>query len=232
MTHLKISSNLLLSNNYQSKCRPILLRFRCRPASVRSSTSSRCPNNKRQRVEPIRLISSNSGSESSGSSLTTITTDLSVILQQFECCVCLEHITPPILQCPNAHLFCESCRQRFRTPVKCPQCRESLPNKDSRCYPLEQIAVDLGLQFPCKYSSSGCSVGSVLTEKKNHENHCEYQPLKCLEECEWSGDKKRMVRHLIDDHFYDIHDLNSHNLVIKLLDYNSGFDLKSRVTVI
>ena len=144
--------------------------------AVISSTSSECPPNKKQRVEPKAESSSNSGLNSSASSLTTITTDLSLILRQFECCVCLEHINPPILQCGNAHLFCQSCRRELQTPATCPECREPLPDGDSRCHPMEQIAVNLGLPFPCKYSLSGCSVTSILTEKKNHENQCEYRP--------------------------------------------------------
>ena len=186
-----------------------------------SSDATECPSNKRQRIQQNGQNSSDSGLNSSASSLTTITTDLSLILRRFECCVCLEHITPPILQCPNAHLFCQTCRQRFRTPLKCPICSEPLPNKDSRCYPLEQIAVDLGLPFPCKYDSNGCSVTSILNEKKNHENQCQYRPFKCWE-CnvyEWSGDKEQIIQHMIDVHSYDSYDLDSHNLVIEVNDY-------------
>ena len=188
-------------------------------ASVGSSTSSQWPNNKRQRVEPNDESSSNSGLNSSASSLTTITTDLSLILEQFKCCVCLEHITPPILQCRNSHLFCQTCRQKMRTPVKCPICSETLPKNNIRCHTLEQIALNLGLPFPCKYGSSGCSVGSILTEKKNHENQCQYRSYKCWEDCEWSGDKQQMVRHLIDVHSYDNYDLDSFDLVIDISDY-------------
>ena len=192
--------------------------------SVSSSDATECPSNKRQRVQPHGQNFSDSGLNSSASSLTTITTDLSLILRRFECCVCLEHISPPILQCPNAHFFCQTCRQNLRTPVKCPECREPLPKNNSRCYPMEQIAVNLGLLFSCKYSSSGCSVTSILTEKKNHENQCQYRPFKCwLEECEWSGDKQQMVQHLIDVHFYDNYNLNLGKFAMKLINYNLGF---------
>ena len=193
-------------------------------ASVSSSTSSQCPDNKRQRVEPNDESSSNSDLNSSASSLTTITTDLSLILRQFECCVCLEHITPPILQCRNAHIFCQTCRQKLRTPATCPECREYLPIGDSRCHHLERLAIDLCLSFPCKYSSSGCSVGSILTEKKNHEMQCEYRPYKCWEseevECEWSGNKEQMFQHLIDVHQNESHDLDSDQLTFKVTGYN------------
>ena len=62
--------------------------------STKVVSSSECPTNEKQRVEPNGECSSNSGLNSSASSLTTITTDLSLILQQFECCVCLDYITP------------------------------------------------------------------------------------------------------------------------------------------
>ena len=188
-------------------------------ASVRSSNSSQCPNNKRQRVEPNDESSSNSGLNSSTSSLTTITTDLSLILWQFECCVCLDYITPPILQCPNAHLFCQTCRQNLRTPVKCPECREPLPTNNMRCHPMEQIAVNLGLLFPCKYSSSGCSFTSILTEKKEHENQCEFRPYRCHRLCQWSGDKLNWIQHLIDVHNFLNRDLDSHNLIFNITEY-------------
>ena len=189
-------------------------------ASVSSSTSSQWPNNKRQRVEPNGESSSNSGLNSSASSLTTITTDLSLILRQFECCVCLEHITPRILQCPNGHLFCQECRQKLTKPVKCPECRVPLPKNNIRNHPMEQMAINLGLAFPCKYGSSGCSVGSILTEKKYHEIKCQYRPFKCWEECEWSGDKEQMFQHLIDDHQYVNRDLEKVNLIINLTKFS------------
>ena len=191
-------------------------------ASVSSSTSSQWPNNKRQRVVMNGESSSNSGLNSSASSLTTITTDWSLIFRQFECSVCLEHITPPILQCQNGHLFCQECRQKLKTPVKCPECREPLPKNNIRCHPMEQIAVNIGLWFPCKYGSSGCSVSSILTEKKNHENQCEYRPYKCWEdnECQWSGDKEQMFQHLIDVHQYVNRDLEKVNLIINLTDFS------------
>ena len=121
--------------------------------AVSSSSSDECPPNKRQRL----------GSDSAGTDQTngptqpTIVGDITPILSQFDCCVCLEHISPPILQCRNSHLFCQTCRQKLRTPATCPECREPLPKGDSRCYHLEQIAVILGIPFPCKYSSNGCS---------------------------------------------------------------------------
>ena len=187
-------------------------------ASVSGYTSGECPINKKQRVES----NGESSSDTNRPIVPTISGDLSRILSKFECCVCLEYISPPILQCPNSHLFCLRCRQQLKAPEKCPNCQQTLPESDSRCLTLEQLAVDLGLPFPCKYSSSGCSVTSLLTEKKNHENLCEFRHYKCWE-CEgreWFGDKQQMFQHLIDIHQYVNQDLDSEsNNVVIMIDH-------------
>ena len=164
---------------------------------VISNTSDSQPNEKR-RVDSSHDISDNI-------SQLTINTDLSLILRQFECCVCLEHITPPILQCRNSHVFCQTCRQKFKSPLQCPTCRVELIQPDIRSHSLEQIAGNLRLPFRCKYSLYGCDVTSLLTEKAKHEDLCEHKPFRCpdmSEVCYWSGSGDQLVQHLIDEHNY------------------------------
>ena len=137
----------------------------------------------------------------------TISGDISQTLSLFECCVCLEYINPPILQCRNSHVFCQTCRQKFRSPLKCPTCRVELLKTDIRSHLLEQIAESLGLQFACKYSSNGCDVTSLLTELPKHQTECEFVPYRCLhvfKDCQWLGSREEVAQHLIDKHKFDV----------------------------
>ena len=112
------------------------------------------------------------------------------VLEQFECPVCLEYISPPILQCSNGHLFCEDCRDQFSTPANCPTCREPLLERHIRSFAMEQMAANLDLRFPCKYRSNGCPVSNCLTEKADHEKKCESRPFQCPDifgKCLWTG---------------------------------------------
>ena len=156
--------------------------------------------------------------------------DISETLSLFECCVCLEYITPPILQCRNSHLFCQTCRQKFTT-LKCPKCREELPQKDSRNYSLEQMARSLGLQFPCKNKIYGCDVTSLLTEKLNHEELCECQLYYCPSlygGCRWSGSGEQVAQHLIAKHKYPKIESGIDYWLLKL-DSEKGFDIWRKI---
>ena len=173
-------------------------------SSVRdsSSTSSGSQPKKKIKVEPD--ISANTCQP-------TIGGNIKKTLSLFKCCVCVEYINPPILQCRNSHVFCKSCRQKFKSPAKCPTCEETLPHEDSRNCSLEQIAETLGLLFPCKNSSNGCNVTLLLTEKANHEELCGHNPYKCRESaCNMSGSREQLVQHLFDEHKYERIDSHSY----------------------
>ena len=139
---------------------------------VDSSSSSDSRPKKKQRVDTSDDMSANT-------SHPKIIGDISQTLSVFECCVCLEYIIPPIFQCRNSHVFCQSCRQKFKSPVRCPTCRVVLLQTDIKNHSLEQIADSLGLQFPCKYSLNGCDVTSLLTDRPKHKIQCEFVPYSC-----------------------------------------------------
>ena len=131
--------------------------------------------------------------------------NVALMLSQYECCVCLEHISPPILQCMNAHIFCQTCREQLTEPAICPVCRQMLPRREIRNYPLEQIAVNLGLPFPCRYKTNGCLATSIITDKAKHEERCPYRPYVCpssLGLCFWSGSREEVLTHLTNVHHY------------------------------
>ena len=39
---------------------------------------------------------------------------------ELECPICFELARPPVLQCPEGHILCSSCRPRV---ARCPVCR-------------------------------------------------------------------------------------------------------------
>ena len=181
-----------------------------------SSTSSDSQPKKKLKVDSSPDISANA-------SQPTISGDISETLALFECCVCLEHITPPILQCRNSHVFCQSCREKFKSPVKCPTCRVPIPRTESRNHSLEQIAQSLRLPFPCKYKTNGCDMTSLLTEKVQHEKLCGYGPYCCphvFKECKWLGSREEVTQHLEDKHKYPIEESYFEDWVLSL-DYKA-----------
>ena len=155
--------------------------------------------NEKHKDKPTAVVSVSANN----TSLTTITADISQTLSLFECPVCFEYITPPILQCLNFHVFCRTCRQKFTSPAKCPTCREALPKKDIRNHSLEQVAANLNLPFPCKNKEFGCQVTTSLTDIVGHEEHCQHQAYRCptvTGTCEWTGGLAEVANHLEQAH--------------------------------
>jgi E3 ubiquitin-protein ligase SIAH1 len=62
------------------------------------------------------------------------------------------------------------------------------------------------LVLPCNYSTSGCAVSVLHTERRKHEESCEFRPYSCpLQEdfCIWEGSLEEAMPHLIKCHdFY------------------------------
>lgn len=66
---------------------------------------------------------------------------------------------------------------------------------------MEKVASNV--MFPCKYSTSGCTVSLVHTEKADHEDACEYRPYSCPcpgASCKWQGSLEQVMPHLIMSH--------------------------------
>ena len=77
----------------------------------------------------------------------------------FECPVCFDYVLPPILQCHAGHLVCSNCRPKLTC---CPTCRGQL-GANIRNLAMEKVASTV--LFPCKYSSGGCVITLLHTEK-------------------------------------------------------------------
>lgn len=114
-----------------------------------------------------------SSSASTSSQALTHTTTNSELTSLFECPVCFDYVLPPILQCQNGHLVCQTCRQKITC---CPTCRVPIAS-NIRNLPMEKLASTM--MFPCKYCTSGCAAQLIYTEKPDHEDSCEYKPYSC-----------------------------------------------------
>lgn len=66
---------------------------------------------------------------------------------------------------------------------------------------MEKVAGNV--MFPCKYSTSGCTVSLVHTEKADHEDACEFRPYSCPcpgASCKWQGSLEQVMPHLVMSH--------------------------------
>jgi E3 ubiquitin-protein ligase SIAH1 len=57
--------------------------------------------------------------------------------------------------------------------------------------------------LPCKYSTFGCKVSLLYTQRRKHEGTCEFRPYSCpLKEfsCNWEGSLKKVLPHLTEFH--------------------------------
>jgi len=139
-------------------------------------------------------------------------TDLSNL---FECPVCFDYVLPPILQCHSGHLTCSNCRPKLTC---CPTCRGPLGN--IRNLAMEKVASTV--QFPCKYSTSGCTATLLHTAKSEHEEACEYRPYGCPcpgAMCKWQGALESVMQHLMSVH-KSITTLQGEDIVFLATDIN------------
>ncbi|XP_043279988.1 E3 ubiquitin-protein ligase Siah1 isoform X1 [Venturia canescens] len=156
-----------------------------------------------------RGVASTSATAVSASSSST---DLASL---FECPVCFEYVLPPILQCQSGHLVCSNCRPKLSC---CPTCRGPLGN--IRNLAMEKVASNV--MFPCKYSTSGCTVTMVHIDKPDHEDACEFRPYSCPcpgVSCKWQGSLEEVMPHLVMSH-KSITTLQGEDIVFLATDIN------------
>ncbi|CAG9771876.1 unnamed protein product [Ceutorhynchus assimilis] len=114
-----------------------------------------------------------------------------VILKEYECPVCINYASPPIMMCSNSHIICLDCWKRC---ISCPTCRA--PKTLSRAFTLEKIHPLLS--FPCKWD--GCCFRATSSYTIVHEHVCKYYPLKCplgeSHQCTWMGTMENVQEHL------------------------------------
>ncbi|GFG36112.1 hypothetical protein Cfor_03754 [Coptotermes formosanus] len=159
-----------------------------------------------------RGLPSTSSSSATATNTTTVSADLASL---FECPVCFDYVLPPILQCQSGHLVCSNCRPKLTC---CPTCRGPLGN--IRNLAMEKVASTV--MFPCKYSTSGCAVSLLHTEKGEHEETCEFRPYSCPcpgASCKWQGSLEQVMPHLMMSH-KSITTLQGEDIVFLATDIN------------
>ncbi|PNF39358.1 E3 ubiquitin-protein ligase SIAH1 [Cryptotermes secundus] len=144
--------------------------------------------------------------------MATVQEDLA---SEFECPVCCNYLEAPVLQCRNGHVICANCRAKL---TSCPICRARLGN--FRNLAMEKVASTLML--PCNYSVFGCAVALLHTERRAHEEACEFQPYSCpsrLASCKWEGSLEQVMTHLMKSH-KSIATLQGEDVVFQATDIN------------
>ncbi|TRY70381.1 hypothetical protein TCAL_02887 [Tigriopus californicus] len=111
-----------------------------------------------------------------------------------ECPVCSKVSLPPIMQCRNGHVTCNTCRSKVSA---CPVCREVV--MDIRNMFAEKAL--LYMTIPCEYQNFGCKVEVQYREKDEHERLCMYRPYLCpYIECDHRLAASAVVEHVSTAH--------------------------------
>ncbi|PSN35345.1 hypothetical protein C0J52_22153 [Blattella germanica] len=85
-----------------------------------------------------------------------------VLLQEIECPICLQYMTPPIKQCLNGHNICKDCRHNI---ANCPVCRSQLGNTRN----LTAESMSRLITHPCVNKKFGCTGHFLVDLKEKHE---------------------------------------------------------------
>lgn len=135
----------------------------------------------------------------------------------FECPICFDYAVPPIYQCQNGHLVCQSCSSRI---THCPTCRVPTSNPAIRNLQLDRLANTF--QFPCKFNFNGCQWKSYWFKKRDHEENCDYISYSCPcpgTSCKWTGLLSQVMPHL-SEHHKSITTLSGEDIVFLATDIN------------
>jgi len=167
-------------------------------AAIRAHQSSPNRESESNQSENPAIITRSSPTPFSDSESLRLSKELSQLhsrlLSQIECPVCLEPIVPPIHQCRRGHLVCFRCKLQLN---QCPTCRDKM--SDMRNWAVERLAEQF--RYPCKNSSLGCQVTTLLGQKTQHEFNCSYRTYHCLfRTCAWSGFQPLIRSHLKECH--------------------------------
>lgn len=93
--------------------------------------------------------------------------------QTFQCTICYDRLSKPIITCTTGHLFCHPCSGKVND---CPLCHTDFTANGN-------LALNNILEsstFPCKNKQSGCKLIKIYAEIREHEEQtCNYKRLQC-----------------------------------------------------
>lgn len=116
--------------------------------------------------------------------------NMSVILKELECPVCLNYMHTEIPMCVKGHSLCKNCKEICN---KCPICQNEF--SDNKNYSLENIAS--GVLTSCK--NKGCDRISHIASIETHHHSCDYKEYSCpldITGCVWKGALEDIRNHL------------------------------------
>ncbi|XP_002965124.2 E3 ubiquitin-protein ligase SINA-like 10 [Selaginella moellendorffii] len=138
---------------------------------------------------PVAPAASASTAMADGAVLATLDVDT------LDCSVCMESLTPPIFQCSNGHIACQSCRSKISDV--CPTC--SKPLGSIRCLAIEKLIETLSVS--CKFADHGCGAMPKFVHKAIHERSCEFRPCACpIKPCNVSAPTRDLLAHIVEAH--------------------------------
>ncbi|CAG9858305.1 unnamed protein product [Phyllotreta striolata] len=112
------------------------------------------------------------------------------LLQDLECPVCMEYLTPPIRMCTSGHSICDDCRSKI---TFCPLCAKKFST--GRNVTLEHVAEKI--KYPCTYRKYGCKEKLSCNELYNHQRKCTYMEIVCFFSylCQFKGSLQDQLSH-------------------------------------
>ncbi|KAL1497257.1 hypothetical protein ABEB36_008250 [Hypothenemus hampei] len=122
------------------------------------------------------------------------------------CAICLDIITPPLVQCQVGHAHCKSCFEASGIQ-KCPTCRGNM-SLQPRSIELEQLLQvhKLTLENSCRFTYKGCKLKIDQETKENHERECRFRTFICEGKkfagwkCNWTGEYSNIEQHFKQHH--------------------------------
>ncbi|KAI9560706.1 hypothetical protein GHT06_011656 [Daphnia sinensis] len=118
--------------------------------------------------------------------------DYEALIRHFDCPVCHDWVTPPIVQCRKGHIVCGPCKSKGLKA--CPVCKQRF--SDVTNWMMEQVS--LVIAFPCKFQGNGCRIYSELIHKTAHEALCSFRPVSC--QYGIRGCTQILLYHLMEKH--------------------------------
>jgi hypothetical protein len=128
------------------------------------------------------------------------------LLQALVCANCRRFFQDkPIYLCDQGHSLCMDCyKNAFDGGRCCPICMTVLQGPRLNWY---AIILFVGLHVPCKFASYGCERVTLIEDKSEHEDFCQFNyQLPCpieaayLGACSWRGHLSLLLPHLESAH--------------------------------
>jgi len=114
------------------------------------------------------------------------------LIRLFDCPVCHDWVTGPIVQCRKGHIVCGPCKSKGLKA--CPVCQQRF--SDVNNWMMEQVSSLIS--FPCRFEGHGCAEYHELAHRVGHEALCSYRPVSC--QYSVRGCTQVLLFHLMEKH--------------------------------